>query len=91
VDICTHLVTRYGRSLDPFGNEETMTDRSLRGRLSFYDASTNWGLIAGDDGRLYAVRGDQFSGAQPKPGERVSFAPLESAGGPRATGVERLR
>ena len=68
-----------------------MADGSLRGEISFYDVSTNWGLIAGDDGRLYAVRGDQFSGQQPRLGERVSFAPLDLPGGPRAIGVQRLQ
>ena len=67
-----------------------MADDTLRGAISFYDAATKWGIIAGDDGRLYAVRGDQFSGVEPRPGERVSFAPLAAPGGPRATGVQRL-
>jgi hypothetical protein len=62
---------------------------TMKGRLRFYDRSTAWGVIAGDDGRLYNVRGDQLPAPPPEEGESITFEPLEAPGGPRATAVQR--
>ena len=67
-----------------------MAGTSLRGEIRFYDESTDWVVIAGDDGRLYGVRRAHVQGPQPRPGERVSFDPVDSFGGPRAVAVRRL-
>ena len=63
----------------------------MTGQLRFYHQPTAWGLIAGDDGRLYMVRGDQLPGPPPREGERVTFEPVAAAGGPRAADVHRTR
>jgi len=63
----------------------------VTGRLRFYDRPSAWGLIAGDDGRLYMVRGDQLPAPLPGEDERITFEPVDGAGGPRATGVQRTR
>jgi cold shock CspA family protein len=67
-----------------------MASESLRGEVRFYDESTEWGVIAGDDGRLYTLRAAHIQGRQPRAGERVAFDPVDAFGGPRATAVRRL-
>jgi len=62
----------------------------MDGQIKFYDESMAWGVIVGDDGKLYAVRGSQV--APPlQVGERVAFEPQSAPGGPRASAVRRLR
>ncbi len=59
----------------------------LTGRIEFYDRPTAWGLILGDDGCLYVLRGRDLRGPAPRIGERVSFEAQEAAAGKRAVGV----
>jgi cold shock CspA family protein len=63
----------------------------MTGRLRFYHQPTSWGVIAGEDGRLYMVRGEQLPGPPPREGERVTFEPVAASGGPRAENVQRVR
>ena len=60
------------------------------GQIKFYDESTAWGLILGDDGGLYVVRGTLLSGPPLQVGDRVVFEPRPAPGGPRAAGVQRV-
>ena len=60
------------------------------GQIKFYDESTAWGLILGDDGGLYVVRGTLRSGSPLRVGDRVVFEPRAAPGGPRAAGVQRV-
>jgi cold shock CspA family protein len=62
----------------------------ISGQVKFYDELTNWGLIRGNDGRLYDLRGAQFPGPPPRVGERVMFEPQPGPSGPRAAAVRRL-
>jgi cold shock CspA family protein len=62
----------------------------MLGRLRFYDAPTAWGLIVGDDGRLYVVRGPSMHEPSPQEGEHVSFEPVRTSNGLRALGVRRM-
>jgi cold shock CspA family protein len=62
----------------------------MTGQLRFYDRPTAWGVIAGDDGQLYMVLGNQVPGAPLREGERVRFEPVSGPGGLRAAGVRRL-
>jgi cold shock CspA family protein len=62
----------------------------MTGEMTFYDKPTAWGLIAGDDGRLYVVRGDQVLGPSPQVGEKVCFEALDTTTGLRAVGVRRI-
>ena len=63
----------------------------MNGRVKFYDEPTGWGLIVGDDGALYMLRGVQLADAAPRVGERVAFEPQAGVGGLRAAAVRRLR
>ena len=63
----------------------------MDGQIKFYDESTAWGLIVGDDGTLYVVRGSQIPNPPLQVGERVAFEPQAAPGGPRASAVRRLR
>jgi len=63
----------------------------MNGQIRFYDERTAWGLILGEDGGLYAVRGGQLAGPPVRVGERVVFEPQDAPGGPRAAAVRRLR
>ena len=63
----------------------------MDGQIKFYDESSAWGVIVGDDGTLYVVRGSQLPSPPLKVGERVAFEPQEAPGGPRASAVRRLR
>ena len=62
----------------------------MNGRVKFYDEPTSWGLIVGDDGALYMLRGDQLADAVPRVGERVAFEPQKGGGGLRAAAVRRI-
>lgn len=63
---------------------------TVDGQIKFYDESTAWGVILGDDGGLYVVRGTQLSGPPLQVGDRVVFEPRPAPGGPRAAGVQRV-
>jgi cold shock CspA family protein len=62
----------------------------MHGQIKFYDDSTAWGVILGDDGVLYVVRGARLTGLALQLGERVVFEPQPAPGGPRATAVRRV-
>jgi cold shock CspA family protein len=62
----------------------------MNGLVKFYDEPSAWGLIVGDDGALYTLRGGQWSGPPPREGESVVFEPQPAPGGPRASGVRRI-
>jgi cold shock CspA family protein len=62
----------------------------MNGLVKFYDEPTGWGLIVGDDGALYMLRGGQLADAAPRVGERVAFEPQTGVGGLRAAAVRRL-
>ncbi len=64
---------------------------AVTGRVKFYDEPTAWGLILGDDGGLYAVRGNRLPGPPLRIGEQVRFEPQPAPGGLRAAAVRRLR
>jgi hypothetical protein len=59
----------------------------MTGELAFYDRPSAWGLIYGDDGRVYVVHGAELVGPAPRVRERVLFEPLATARGLRALGV----
>ena len=63
----------------------------ISGQVEFYDEPSGWGLIRGDDGRLYDLRASQLAGPLPRVGDRVLFEPQAASGGPRATGVRRIK
>jgi cold shock CspA family protein len=65
--------------------------RVVDGQIKFYDESIAWGVIVGDDGTLYVVRGTQLANPPLQVGERVAFEPQSAPGGPRAAAVRRLR
>ena len=62
----------------------------MNGQVKFYDEPTGWGLIVGDDGALYMLRGGQLADAAPRVGERVAFEPQAGVGGLRAAAVRRI-
>jgi len=64
---------------------------AMHGLIKFYDDVAAWGVIQGEDGRLYSVRGGQLGAPPPRIGDRVAFEPEPAAGGPRAADVRRLR
>jgi cold shock CspA family protein len=64
--------------------------RAVDGQIKFYDEFTAWGIILGDDGGLYVVRGTLLSGSPLQVGDRVVFEPRPAPGGPRAAGVQRV-
>jgi cold shock CspA family protein len=66
-------------------------DAMISGQVEFYDEPTAWGLIRGDDGHLYDLRGNQLGGSLPRVGDRVLFEPQAAPGGPRAVGVRRAK
>ena len=61
----------------------------MTGRMTFYDEPSAWGLILGDDQRVYVVRGSQVVGAAPRVGDKVLFEPEETGRALRALGVRR--
>jgi cold shock CspA family protein len=62
----------------------------MKGEISFYDEPGAWGLVMGEDGRFYVVRGSQMPGVLPRVGERVDFEPVTTAFGLRAAAVRRV-
>lgn len=62
----------------------------MDGQIKFYDEPTAWGIILGDDGTLYVIRGARISGPPLQVGDRVAFEPRPAPGGPRATAVRRI-
>lgn len=62
----------------------------MNGQVKFYDEPSAWGLIVGDDGALYVLRGGQLPGPPPRVGEPVVFEPQPAPGGLRASGVRRI-
>ena len=77
VDICCCHPLGYGAG-------------AMTSNVRFYDPSTAWGVIAGDDGILYMMDGDQLPVPPPREGERVRFDSVGGPGGPRAARVQRL-
>jgi cold shock CspA family protein len=61
----------------------------VTGELKFYDARSGWGVIKGDDTRLYAVTQANVAERPLRVGDRVNFEPRPMAGGPQATAVRR--
>lgn len=61
----------------------------MLGQLRFYDEATAWGLVIGEDGRLYAVRRSHMLAPEPEPGDRVTFDPRKTPGGLRAVAVSK--
>jgi cold shock CspA family protein len=61
----------------------------INGQIEFYDEESEWGLIRGDDGHLYELRGGQLPA--PRVGDKVLFEPQSAAGGPRAVAVRRIK
>ncbi|OGK79680.1 MAG: hypothetical protein A2X52_04855 [Candidatus Rokubacteria bacterium GWC2_70_16] len=61
----------------------------MTGRIEFYDEPTAWGVILGEDGRVYVVRGSRAPGAAPRVGDTVSFEPRDTTTGLRADAVRR--
>jgi hypothetical protein len=62
----------------------------MTGYMTFYDEPSSWGLIMGDDERLYVVRGRHVLGFAPRVGEKVRFEPEETGQGLKALAVRRL-
>jgi cold shock CspA family protein len=61
----------------------------MTGRVGFYDEPTAWGVITGDDGHFYVVRGNQIVAPSPQLGERITFEPQKTSSGLRAVNVRR--
>jgi hypothetical protein len=60
------------------------------GYMTFYDEPSAWGLIVGDDERLYVVRGRHLVGPSPRVGEKVRFDPEDTGRGLQALAVRRV-
>jgi cold shock CspA family protein len=65
-------------------------DPTITGHLKFYDHPSGWGLILGEDGAVYVVRGDQLVEPAPLIGQKVAFEPQKTRTGLRATSVRRI-
>jgi len=61
----------------------------MTGSLTFYDEPSAWGLIMGEDDRVYVVRGSQVLGVPPRVGDKVRFEPDQQGRGLRALAVRR--
>ncbi len=61
----------------------------MTGRIEFYDEPTAWGVILGEDGRVYVLRGSRTPGAAPRVGDTVIFEPRATTTGLRADAVRR--
>ncbi|MBI2525849.1 MAG: hypothetical protein HYV93_07680 [Candidatus Rokubacteria bacterium] len=61
----------------------------MLGRIEFYDEPTAWGVILGEDGRVYVIRGSRAPGAGPRVGDTVTFEPRDTTTGLRADAVRR--
>jgi len=62
----------------------------MTGRIEFYDEPTAWGVILGEDGRVYVVRGSRTPAAAPRAGDTVMFEPRDTTTGLRADAVRRV-
>ena len=62
----------------------------MTGRIEFYDEPTAWGVILGEDGRVYVVRGTRAPGSAPRVGDAVIFEPRDTTTGLRADAVRRV-
>ena len=60
----------------------------ISGQVEFYDEASGWGLIRGDDGRLYDLRASQLAGPLPRVGDEScsSLRLHRVARGPSACG-----
>ena len=64
----------------------------MRGQVKFYDETAAWGLVLGDDGKLYGVTSPRPRATETlTEGEYVLFEPQAAPGGLRAVAVRRLR
>jgi len=61
------------------------------GYMTFYDEPSAWGLILGEDERVYVVRGSHLIGPAPRVGEKVHFEPQQAGRALKAVAVRRLR
>jgi hypothetical protein len=61
----------------------------ITGSMTFYDEPTAWGVILGDDGRLYVVRGSHIVAPPPRAGDKVAFEPRKTSGGLHAVDVRK--
>jgi|RhiMetdeSRZDD1v2_1073273.scaffolds.fasta_scaffold1483026_2 hypothetical protein len=61
----------------------------MTGQVTFLDEPTGWGLILGDDGRVYVVRRRRAHGAPLCAGDHVTFEPFGTPRGLVALGVQR--
>ena len=59
----------------------------MTGQVTFLDEPTGWGLILGDDGRVYVLRRRGAHGPPLTPGDHVSFEPFGTPRGLFALGV----
>ena len=62
----------------------------MTGRIEFYDEPTAWGVILGEDGRVYVIRGSRAPGTAPRVGDTVIFEPRTTTTGLRADAVRRV-
>jgi cold shock CspA family protein len=65
-------------------------DLTITGYLKFYDDRSAWGLILGEDGAVYVVRGDQLLEPAALTGQKVAFEPQKTRTGLRAASVRRI-
>ena len=61
----------------------------MTGTMTFYDEPSAWGLIRGDDERIYVMRGGHVIGAPPRVGDKVLFDPEETGRARRALAIRR--
>ncbi len=61
----------------------------MTGTMTFYDEPSAWGLIMGDDERIYVMRGVHVIGAPPRVGDKVRFEPDEAGRALRAVAIRR--
>jgi cold shock CspA family protein len=61
----------------------------MTGQVTFLDEPTGWGLILGDDGRVYVLRRRDTQAPVLRPGDPVAFEPLATRRGMLAVAVQR--
>ncbi len=61
----------------------------MTGTMTFYDEPSAWGLIMGDDERVYVMRGGHIIGSPPRVGDKVQFEPEETGRARRALAIRR--
>jgi hypothetical protein len=61
----------------------------MTGTMTFYDEPSSWGLIMGDDERIYVMRGGHVIGAPPRVGDKVHFEPEQTGRALRALSIRR--